>query len=162
MTYPQPPHNGQPPYGPPQQVHTTTGTDKSKKFLNLSAGALISVITGVVLVCCVGPIAFCFLSPFFAAIGDAAKTEPTVAITACEPSGSSSLKMAKIRFTVKNNGETSESFLVKFEVRDASGNRVGDGSEYVSSVGAGQTASEETTIFLDSSGATTCAYVSAS
>lgn len=156
-----PPYMGPPP-PPVQHVHQTTGTDTTRKFLNLSGGALIAVITGILLVCCVGPIVLCFASPFLGAISDAGKTDPTVAITSCEISDSKILPSAKIRFTVTNNGATSESFLVKFEVHDAAGSRVGDGSEYVTSIGAGQTASEEATIFTDAPGGSKCTVVDVS
>lgn len=155
-----PPYMGPPP--PMQHVHQTTGTDNSRKFLNLSGGALIAVITGILLVCCVGPIVFCFASPFLAAIGDAAKTDPTVTITSCTVSDTKVLPSAKIRFTVKNNGTSDEGFMVKFEVHDANGSRVGDGTEYVSSVGAGQTATEEATVYLDAPGGNKCSVVDVS
>ncbi len=42
---------------PPQPIQPSP--DDSKKFLNMSGGLLMLVITGVILVCCIGPFVIC-------------------------------------------------------------------------------------------------------
>jgi hypothetical protein len=166
------PYSGQPysgaPYSPgapppPQHVQHSISyqapvTDKSKRFLNMSGGVLMVVITLIILLCCVGPIALCFFGGIFGNTAGS-RPDPTVTITSCDATGGGN---ARIGFTIKNNGSRSESFVVKFEVKNAAGVRVGSGTDYVSSLAAGQTASEETLVLVDGSGGKTCTVVSAS
>jgi hypothetical protein len=126
--------------------------DKSRRFLNLSTGALVGVITAILLACCVGPIAFCFMSPFLAAIGDAATPEPTIQVTSCSVDTGS----ARVGYRLTNNSASSASFVVSVEIRDASGARVGNGSDYVSTISAGGSANEEALVIVTSSGGVTC------
>lgn len=164
VSYPPPNQPPYPPPPPPQQYqhHVQVQqpvTDKSKRFLNLSTGALIGVITGILLVCCVGPIALCFFSPFLAAVSEAGKTKPDVEITSCRIEKSDVLSTAKVGLRVTNKGKSTESYVVKVEIRDSSGARVGSSSEFVSSLAPGSSATEEATVFLDGSGGTTCHVV---
>lgn len=148
-----------PPPPPPRQIHVQQPvTDQSKRFLNLSAGALIAVITGLVLLCCIGPIAFCFFSPVIAEIGDldrGNKAAPELSITSCSIDNSSP-GSATVGLRLTNKGKTTESYQVKVEIRDSSGARVGSGSEYVSSLAPGSSATEEAFIVLSGSGGKTC------
>jgi len=135
--------------------------DHSKRFLNLSAGALIAVVTGILLVCCIGPIALCLFSPILASITDVAKTKPDVAITSCAvESGGTSL--ARVGLRVTNKGSSTESYSVKVEVRDSTGARVGNGFAYVSSVAPGGSANDEALVYLDATGGSTCHVVEVS
>jgi hypothetical protein len=133
--------------------------DSSKRFLNLSAGALIAVVTGILLVCCVGPIALCFFSPFLAGLSEGTKTKPDAAITACRIESGGSPASATVGLRVTNKGASTESYLVKVEIRDGSGARVGNGSELVSSLAPGSSATEETVVFLGSGEGATCHIV---
>lgn len=147
VSYPPP----QQPVPPPQQYHVQVQqpvTDKSKRFLNLSAGALISIIAGILLVCCVGPIALCVLSPALTSFMDVSKTKPDVELTSCRIEGGT-LPTATVGMRVTNKGSSTQSYLVKLEIRDSSGARVGDGTELVSRLAPGDSATEEATIYLD-------------
>lgn len=179
MAYPPqsgPPYSSGPPYqpGPPQHhpqhpqyppppqpyMHIKQSGDNSKKFLNMSAGVLLTVIAGVILVCCIGPFALCFFGGFIGAVDGASTPDPTVEITSCKISDSDLLATAEISYKVTNNGTSSEGFLAKFEVKDSSGSRVGDGTDYVSTVAGGATVSESTTVYLDAKGGKTCSLIS--
>jgi hypothetical protein len=141
-------------------MHIKQSGDGSKKFLNLSVGALFAVITGIILVCCVGPIALCFLSPVLSGFSDGVTPDPTVEITSCKISDGDLLPTAEISYKVTNNGTSGEGFIAKFEVKDSGGSRVGDGIDYVSTIAGGSTASESTTVYLDAKGGQTCSLVS--
>lgn len=142
---------------------TKPGTDSSKRFLNLSMGALVSIIAGILLVCCVGPIVFCFASPFLAGVSDGLKTDPTVTITGCDIDDRGTLETAKISYRVTNNNSTGDdSYMIKFVVKDGSGARVGDGSDWVLSLSGGQSANGDTTVYLDTKGGTTCSVTGVS
>lgn len=146
--------SGQSPQFPPppqQPYHVQVQqpvTDKSKRFLNLSAGALIAIIAGLLIVCCVGPIALCFVSPALSGFLDATKTKPDVELTSCRIEGGS-LPSATVGMRVTNKGKTTESYLIKLEIRDPSGARVGDGTELVPRLAPGDSATEEALIYLD-------------
>lgn len=169
-SYPQqaPPPYGQrlPAYGPPppQYRHEVRqpGTDGSKRFLNLSLGALVAIIAGILLVCCVGPIILCFLTPALSGVTDGLKEDPTVTITSCKITDGDVLPKAEISFTVKNNGSISDNYLIKFAVKDASGSRVGDGSDWVFDLGGGQSANGDTVVYLDTKGGKTCSVAEVS
>ena len=55
-------------------------TDKSKRFLNLSTSALVLVITTILLVCCIGPVALCFLGGFVSAFDHGSSTPAAVMV----------------------------------------------------------------------------------
>lgn len=151
MSYPQSPP---PSYQPPPMQHQVQlqqpVTDKSKRFLNLSGGALMAVIAGVILVCCGGPIAFCFASPFFASIGEATKPKASVTITDCQIN--SSAKTADVTYTIENTGKSEGDYRVKLTVSDASGSQVGDATSWVFDLAGGAKASKNETVFLDAVG----------
>lgn len=136
-------------YPPPSAPQPT---DSSRRFLNMSAGALLAIASGLLLVCCVGPIAFCFLSGTVGMFGVVSKPEPQVELTSCDIGENT----AKVGLRVTNPSDSTESFTVVVQVRDASGARVGEGSAYVSSVRGGQSASDTATVVLEVAGGVTC------
>lgn len=150
MTYPSPPPYGQP-AAPP--------ADNSRKFLNLSGGALLVTIAGVLLVCCIGPVALCLATPILGAFLPDVTKDPTTTITRCQIGADST---ANVAFTIKNNSSIEESFTVRVEVRDSSGARVGSGYDYVTSVAAGSSANGVADVVLDSPGGATCHIVGTS
>lgn len=146
MSYPPP---------QPQYQHVVTQapvTDKSKRFLNLSGGALMAIISGILLVCCIGPVALCVFTPILGAFTTSNKVDPQVEITSCTFLGSN----ATVAIRVTNPGTTTESWTVKVEVRDAAGDKIGEGSKYVSSIPAGKTATERTIVQLRAEGGDSC------
>lgn len=158
---PQPPRHQPPPPQVQHIVQTQPGTDSSKKFLNLSLTALISIIATILLVCCIGPILLCAFTPILGAVvGDPPVTQPppTATITSCKIDDSGGVATIGIRVT--NNGTEDEGYTVRLIVKDATGAKVGDGSEYVSSVPAGSSAVEDATVFLDAKGGKTCSVSS--
>lgn len=148
--YPPPPYQQQP------YVHIKQSGDGSKKFLNMSAGVLMAVIAGVILVCCIGPFAVCFLGGFLGAATDAATPDPTVAITSCKIEDEGFLPSAKVTMTITNNSAVEDFYSIDLEVLDAAGTRVGDGYALITDVAGGKTVTEETTVYLDAKGGTTC------
>lgn len=162
MSY-QPGQNPQyPPPAPQQPYHVQLQqpvTDQSKRFLNLSVGALIAIISGLLLVCCVGPIAFCFLSPVLGGMLEATKVKPDVEITSCRMDAERSLPAATVGLRITNKGKSTESYVIKVEVRDAAGSRLGDGSEFVASLAPGSSATEETVVYLSGGVGSTCHVV---
>lgn len=148
MSYP-------PPVPPPAQHHVQIQqpvVDKSRRFLNLSGGALLAITSGLLLVCCVGPVALCMFTPIFGAFLSANKVDPQVEVTSCTFAGSH----AMVGLRVTNPGTSTESWTVKVEVRDVAGDRVGDGSAYMGSIPGGKTASETTIVRLRAEGGKTC------
>lgn len=143
-----PPYQAYPPPPPPQSPQS----DRSKKFLNMSGGILALVVAGVVLLCCVGPVAVCLLGGVF----NAAKPDPTVRITACDINNDGVSRLAKISYTIANNGKSTESYRVDFAVLDSSGTRVGKGSDFVFDLAGGQTARGSTVVSLDSADGVKC------
>lgn len=149
---PYPPSIGQPPAGFP----APPPIDKSKRFLNLSTGALVAVITAILLLCCVGPVVLCFFGGFVGAIGEATKKAPTATISGCMVHSDPYLPTADITYTVKNNNATDEVYWVGFVVTNSSGSQVGKGSDIVD-IGGGQSVVKTATVYLDAPGGQTCA-----
>ena len=148
-------HIGAPPQGHPQQMHVQFQqpvTDGSKRFLNMSTSALVIVLTVILLVCCIGPIALCMLG----GVLDGFKSKPTVTVTSCEIDNAGILRSAKVGLRATNTSSTTASYSIKLAVQDSSGARVGDGWEYVSDVAGGETVTETATIILDSPGGRRC------
>ncbi|MFD1326050.1 FxLYD domain-containing protein [Micromonospora sonneratiae] len=155
---PQPPVSGQPispsyyppPGPPPPPWPGPPKQDDGRKFLNMSGGILILVISAVILVCCIGPILFCVFGGFLGAVSEAGRPDPTVVITSCQVSDET--KSATIEYTIKNNSDSQDSYSVKFEVVDAAGVQVGTGFDFVSSVGPGTTVKGDTFVITTGPG----------
>ncbi|MFG2110526.1 FxLYD domain-containing protein [Micromonospora chersina] len=113
---------------------------------------LALVIAGVVLLCCVGPLALCA----FGGVLSAAESDPTVTITKCDVKDGGLLRNADVEYTIKNNTRSSSSYSIRFDVLDSSGTKVGDGTDYISDVGGGQTARGGTMLILDAPGGVKC------
>ncbi|MBM0226252.1 FxLYD domain-containing protein [Micromonospora sp. ATA51] len=87
---------------------------------------------------------------------DIVKADPTVTITKCSVKDGGLLRNADIEYTIKNNTGSSSSYSIRFDVLDSSGTKVGDGTDYISDVGGGQTARGDTMIVLDAAGGVKC------
>lgn len=151
---------GRPPqvaYPPPQQIHLQQPvTDKSKRFLNLSGGALLAVITGILIVCCVGPIVLCFASPFLDGFSKGLQPAPTVLITSCNVADTEYVRSATMHLKVTNNGTTAADYTVHLVVKDANGVQVGSDDKHISTIQPNAAAVSSETIFLDAPGGQTC------
>lgn len=133
--------------------------DGSRRFLNLSAGALLALIAGGILACCVLPIVLCLFTPILGAFSEIGKKDPTVAITSCVIEPGESMSSAKVGFRITNNDRTDESFMVKFEIRDSSGARVGSGAEWVFELAPGGSVNDEADVAGIADGGKTCHIV---
>lgn len=78
--------------------------------------------------------------------------DSTVEISDCILNQAGPVKSATIRYTVTNNGQRPRSYVLRFEVADATGARVGNDVEFVNDVGAGQTVRGEAVAMLGATG----------
>lgn len=140
-----------------EQLPSTALTDGSKKFLNMSAGVLTIVASAVLLICCIGPVALCFLGGF----ANSLQPKPSVTITGCRIDYDGLIHDAKISYTITNNRKILANYTIEFIVKDSSGNQVGDGSDHTSDIAPGVTANDSATVFLDAKGGYSCHIVSA-
>jgi len=155
------PYSPYPPQQPPPQHYNVQiqqpKVDGSKRFLNLSMGALIAVITGIILVCCVGPVALCMFGGVLDGFNQATKTQAQVTITSCSIDDKDEfLKTAKIAYTVKNPGKGSQDYTIKFQILDAAGSQVGKTTAYAWDLDSESTVSDTETVYLDAAGGTKC------
>jgi hypothetical protein len=145
----QPAYGQQPQFGAPQKAPGT-------KVLGMPLGLFIGLIIGVLVLCCGGGIAACFLGGYFDSVTNTASDDPTVTVTGCEVNDDDEfLPETKVTLTVKNNGSSTELYLIDIELRNASGTKVGDTIAVVD-VGPNETVTEETTLYQDDKGGTEC------
>lgn len=131
-------------------------TDKSRRFLNLSGGALLAVVAGVIVLCVVGPFALCIAGGVLGSVGDAAKPKAQVSLSECKIDDSEFLRSAQITYTIKNTGKSQASYRVKFVVLNDAGSQVGDGSAWASNVAGGASKTATETVYLDAAGGSRC------
>lgn len=151
--YPPPAYGGPPPgaFYPPQPPPPRKGS-----FWGTSGGILLIVFGSIAIlgVVCVGLVTVGRISD-----SNSAK-QIDVTLTSCGGTGS----VAKVGYTVTNNGGQARRVTLKLEYRDASGARLDTDTAYVGSVPAGDTVrGEESTILNATSDSTiTCKVVSVS
>lgn len=150
--YPQPSQYPPQPYAPPPGYYPP----KKKSFWGSSAGILLIVFGSIAVlgVVCVGLVTVGRITD-----SNAAK-QIDVQLTSCGGTGS----VAKVGYTVTNNGSKARRVTLKLEYRDGSGARLDTDTAYVGSVPAGDTVrGEESTILNATSGsAITCKVVGVS
>lgn len=165
--YGQQPYSGQPYSGPPvspagpQQIHHQISmqqpvTDKSKRFLNMSGGVLITLIVVLILVCCIGPIVACFGFGGLGMIGAAGTPDATAEVISCKVDDTNEfLKSTDVTIKVTNPASTEQFVTVEIELRNAAGTKVGETFAFLT-VSANSSAEETTKLLQDSAGGTTC------
>jgi hypothetical protein len=121
----------------------------------MSAGVLMAVVAAVVLCCCIGPVAAYFLSDVL----DEVLPKPEVTITSCKIDDGGIFTGATIGYLIKNTRSSSADYTVRFVVKDASGTQVGAGTDEVTALAAGATASKTVDVDLDAAGGKTCEVV---
>jgi hypothetical protein len=122
----------------------------------MSGGVLAIVISGAVLLCCVGPVVACFGLGGLGLILDEARPGPTSTVTSCQFDDNAFLPSATVGYRVTNNSNVVEDYTMDVFVLDASGTQVGEGVAFAFDVAAGSSVADETTVFLDAPGGSTC------
>lgn len=133
---PQQPYPPQPqpqygPPGPPAQPVVVKGASPLKIVL-----IVLGCVAGVAAVCLVISLLGGFIG---GSVGDSARSDLEVQLVACDHNGFAYVATVEVR----NRGERPESGVVRVEFIDTTDARLAEGTEYISSLAAGQTAREE-------------------
>lgn len=168
---PGPPAAGQPPYPPPAGGQPAghpypspgavpgapPGPPGGQPKKGIPGWGIALIIVGVLL-CCVGPVALCGAGLIVAGLSQDLDPEPAaeVTLTSCDIDNNRLHPYAVLSYELTNVGEDTGSFTVELLVYDGSGGQVGSGHDWVWNLPAGDTTSEQTTVYLDHPDGSSC------
>lgn len=120
---------------------------------------MIALIIVGVLLCCIGPVVACGIGLVATNFGQDLIPEPEgrATITSCEIDNDDDyFPQAEVSYELTNIGDAEGSFSVRVTVYDSDGGKAGYTTDWVWDVPPGSTVSEETTVYLDYAGGSTC------
>jgi hypothetical protein len=88
------------------------------------------------------------------------RSGPDIKITACRPATVSET-VGTLDYTITNNSSQARLYVVNFLVKDAAGNKIGEGSDITTTLDAGQTLQDQAFINGPTSAGNSCELVGA-